>query len=78
VPLLDLQRETAAWLQSVGDEPSKRFFMWIEPGKYEKLPEGKKDDTHFVEAGAKHVAELAIAEIQRQKLPLAQWLAAPL
>lgn len=74
VPLLDLQRATAEWLQATGDEPSKQFFMWIAPGKYPKLPNGKKDDTHFVEAGAKHVAELAIAEMRRLKLPLVQWV----
>jgi DNA sulfur modification protein DndE len=74
VPLLDLERATAKWLQSVGDEPSKKFFMWIEPGVYPKIPDGRKDDTHFVEAGAKAVAELAVAEIRAQKLPLAKWL----
>ena len=66
VPLLELQRATAQWLQALGDEPSKQFFT--------KLPNGKQDDTHFVEAGAVHVAELAVAQIREQKLPLAQWL----
>ncbi len=74
VPLLELERATAQWLQSVGDEPSKQFFMWIPPGKYPKLPKGRKDDTHFVEAGATHVAGLAAAEIRRLNLPLAKWL----
>lgn len=32
VPLLELERATAAWLQSEGDEPSKKYFMWIKPG----------------------------------------------
>lgn len=70
VPLLELERATAAWLQDTGDEASKQFFMWIPAGKYPKLPEGKKDDTHFVAAGAKHVAELAIAEMRQLKLPI--------
>ena len=74
VPLLELERATFAWLQAAGEEPSKKFFMWIEPGKFPKLPEGKKDDTHFVEPGATHVAELAVAEIRRLKLPQARWL----
>ena len=74
VPLLDLEARTAEWLQSVGPEDSKQFFMWIPAGKYEKIPEGKQDDTHFVEAGAKHVAELAIAEMRRLKLPITDWL----
>lgn len=73
-PLLDLERATAAWLQAAGDEPSRKFFMWIEPGVYPKIPDGRKDDTHFVEAGARKVAELAVAAIREQQLPLARWL----
>ncbi|WP_414664710.1 rhamnogalacturonan acetylesterase [Horticoccus sp. 23ND18S-11] len=74
VALLDLERATAAWLQATGDEPSRKFFMWIEPGAHPKIPDGRKDDTHFVEAGARQVASLAVADIRAQKLPLARWL----
>lgn len=74
VPLLELEKATSKWLQAEGDEPTRKYFMWIEPGKFAKLPEGKKDDTHFVEAGAAKVAELAVAQIREQKLPLAKWL----
>jgi lysophospholipase L1-like esterase len=74
VPLLDLETATMQWLQAVGDEPSRKFFMWIGPGTHPKLPNGRKDDTHFVEAGATKVAELAVAQIREQKLPLAAWL----
>ena len=72
--MLELERATSAWLQAAGDEPSKKFFMWIEPGKFEKLPDGRKDDTHFVEAGATHVAELAAAQIREQLPALSRWL----
>lgn len=74
VPLLELEHATAAWLRAAGDEPSRKFFMWIEPGKFAKIPDGRKDDTHFVEAGANKVAELAVTQIREQKLPLAMWL----
>jgi DNA sulfur modification protein DndE len=74
VPLLDLERATAKWLQAAGDTASRKFFMWIEPGAHPKIPDGRKDDTHFVEAGAKAVAELAVNDIRAQKLPLAKWL----
>lgn len=74
VPLLDLERATAGWLQAAGDAGSKQFFMWIEPGTHPKIPEGRKDDTHFVTAGANAVAKLAVAQIREQKLPLAKWL----
>jgi DNA sulfur modification protein DndE len=74
VPLLELERATSKWLQEVGDERSKKFFMWIEAGKYPGLPDGRQDDTHFVEAGALHVAELAVEQIRALKLPVAGWL----
>ena len=74
VPLLDLEKATSAWLTSVGDEPSKKFFMWIAPGAHPLIPGGRQDDTHVVEAGALHVAELADAQIKEQNLPLAKWL----
>lgn len=74
VPLLDLERATAKWLQATGDAASKKFFMWIEPGSHPKIPERRKDDTHFVEAGARAVAELAANDIRAQNLPLAKWL----
>jgi lysophospholipase L1-like esterase len=74
VPLLDLEKATFAWLQATGDEPSKKFFMWLAPGEHPKVPEGRKDDTHFREAGAKAVAQLAVDEIRAKKLPLGKWL----
>lgn len=74
VPLLELQQATARMIERVGPEGSKKFFMWIEPGKYPKLPDGSRDDTHFVDAGATQVAALAVAEIRELKLPLVRWL----
>ena len=74
VPLLELEKATSTWLQAEGDEPTRKYFMWIEAGKYAKIPDGRKDDTHFVEAGAAKVAAVAVAQIREQKLPLAAWL----
>jgi DNA sulfur modification protein DndE len=74
VPLLDLTVATTRWLEAQGDQPTKKFFMWIEPGVYPKLPEGRQDDTHFVGAGATAVAKLAVDDIRAQHLPLAKWL----
>jgi pectinesterase len=70
----DLERATEKWLQEVGDAGSRRFFMWITPGSHPKIPQGRQDDTHFVEAGAVKVAELACASIKEQQLELAAWL----
>jgi lysophospholipase L1-like esterase len=74
VPLLDLETATSAWLQAAGPDASKKFFMWIEPGTHPKIPDGRRDDTHFVEAGAVEVARLAASEIRAQAPQLAAWL----
>jgi lysophospholipase L1-like esterase len=74
IPLLDLERATSSWLQKTGDVASRKFFMWLEPGAHPKIQDGRKDDTHFVEAGAAKVAELAIAELRVHKVALAKWL----
>ncbi|MDR3189100.1 MAG: GDSL-type esterase/lipase family protein [Prevotellaceae bacterium] len=68
VPLVDLNAATTRWMEAAGVEPSKRFFMWLKP--YESLAdvEGKEDNTHLVEAGAREVARMAAAEL-REKLP---------
>ena len=74
VALLDLERATAQWLQAAGDEPSRRFFMWIAPGAHPKIPGGRQDDTHFTEAGAVKVGELACALLKEQNVELANWV----
>lgn len=73
-PLLELEDATARWLQAAGDVPSRRFFMWIAPGSHPRIPEGRKDDTHFVAAGAEAVALLAASEIRAHAPSLARWL----
>lgn len=74
VELIDLERATEGWLQKEGPEPSKRFFMWIAKGSNAKMPDGKEDDTHLVEAGAQKVAELAVSEIRENNLSLSRWV----
>ncbi|HSW07452.1 GDSL-type esterase/lipase family protein [Aquabacterium sp.] len=74
VPMLDLHRASAALLQGLGDEPSKALFMWIPPGRFDTLPEGKKDNTHFTERGAQAMARLAAEAMRQQGLPVKDWL----
>ena len=66
VPLIDLQKLTENWINSLGDEGSKAMYLYVEPN--ENYPEGRKDDTHLSVEGAKNVAKLAMEECKRQKL----------
>ncbi|RDV15423.1 hypothetical protein DXT99_10240 [Pontibacter diazotrophicus] len=68
VPLIDLNRKTGDYVQSLGEEESKKLYMWLEPGDHPKYPDGLKDDTHMQEPGALKVAELAVEGIRELKL----------
>lgn len=72
VSLIDLQKITEQWINKLGDEPSKKMYLWTEPS--EKFPEGRKDDTHLCETGAKEVARLAMEECKKQQLLFAKHL----
>ena len=74
VPLLDLHRASAELLQSLGPDRSKQLFMWIKPGEWPLIPEGRQDDTHFVAAGGRAIAALAATELRAMRHPLAAWL----
>lgn len=72
VSLIDLQKLTEDWVNNLGDEPSKKMFLWTEPN--EKFPEGRKDDTHLAIKGATEVARLAIEDCKKQNLAFVKYL----
>lgn len=74
VPLLELNRLTTQLEEAHGLEGSKRLHLWIAPNVYERKPAGWQDDTHFSAYGADRVAGLAVQEIIRLGLPLADFL----
>lgn len=74
VPFVDLQLKSEDLVIALGPEASKKLYLWVEPGVYEKLPEGKQDDTHFQEKGATEMARLAVEGLIENQLPLTQFL----
>jgi rhamnogalacturonyl hydrolase YesR/lysophospholipase L1-like esterase len=75
VPLLDLERATRELVVGLGPEKSQPLYVSIAPGADPRFPQGKTDNTHFTESGARQVADLAIAEMSRLGLPLAGFFA---
>lgn len=73
-PLIDLDALTRAWLEALGPEASKAQFMHLPPGAWARYPQGLADNTHYVEAGARAVARLALDELHRRHPPLREWL----
>jgi lysophospholipase L1-like esterase len=75
VPLIDLDRESQALLQKMGDQSSKLLYNHLAPGENPNYPDGKEDDTHFSELGARKMAEIVLADIRSLKLELANRIA---
>lgn len=71
VPLIDLDKKGQTLLQQWGVERSKLLFNQLAPGEHPNYPQGKEDNTHFNELGARMVAEIVLQEIKDLKLELA-------
>jgi len=72
--LIDLHALTEKLIVKLGEDGSKKLFLWIPPGQYMACPDGRQDDTHFSAFGATEVARLVTDEIRRQEIPIRQYL----
>jgi len=66
VALFDMDKITQLLYQQVGVENSKLLFMQLKPNEHPNYPDGKEDNTHFNELGARLVAQLVLEEIKKQ------------
>jgi lysophospholipase L1-like esterase len=71
VPLIDLDKKGQELLQQWGVEKSKLLFNQLTPGEHPNYPQGKEDNTHFNELGARMVAQIVLREIRALQLELA-------
>lgn len=62
VPLLDITTATLDWLEGLGEEASRQYFM---------ISTGKDDNTHTVASGARKVTEIICEKIKGQLPELA-------
>jgi lysophospholipase L1-like esterase len=70
-PLIDLDTKSRDLLQQFGEETSKLLFLHLQLGEHPNYPEGKTDNTHFSELGARKIAQIVLAEIVALRLELA-------
>ncbi len=70
VPLIDLDQMSIDLYQKFGAENSRLLFNQLEPGVNPNYPEGKLDNTHFNELGAREIAQLVLKEIRTLNLDL--------
>ncbi len=74
VTLLDITTPTLDWIEALGDEASRPYFMHLAPGRYACAPEGKTDNTHTVASGARKVAEIVCDKVREQLPAIAEHL----
>jgi len=74
VPLIDLHASSMRRLSELGPVQSERLFMRVPPGIFKALPEGKSDNTHFMEQGAATMARLVVTALKEMHHPLIRYL----
>lgn len=77
VPLIDLDKKSQALLQQFGPANSKFLYNHLEPGENPHYPQGRSDNTHFNELGARKMAEIVLASIKELHLGLAEHIYQP-
>lgn len=74
---IDLDERSRELLQQFGEEQSKLLFLQLAPGEHPNYPEGKNDNTHFSELGARKVAQIVLAELMKQHVELTNRVVKP-
>lgn len=64
IPFIDLDAKSRALYQQFGTVNSKWLFLQLNPGEHPNYPDGRNDNTHFNELGARLVAQLVLAELR--------------
>jgi len=74
VPFIDLQLLSEQLEIAYGPEGSKKLHLHLEPGNDAYEPDGRHDDTHLSEMGARKIATLALQEIYKKELPISKFI----
>jgi len=64
VLLIDLDTQSRMLYQQFGKENSNLLFMQLKAGEHPNYPEGRNDNTHFNELGARLIAQLVLKNIK--------------
>jgi lysophospholipase L1-like esterase len=72
--LVDMTKLTHDYFDNLGQTATTALFLNLSPGQFSNYPNGNSDDTHLQERGAHVVAEIALADLARQRAPIAALL----
>lgn len=64
VSFIDLDEKSRALYQQFGEEKSKLLFLQLQPGEHPNYPDGRNDNTHFNELGARLIAQIVLKELR--------------
>jgi lysophospholipase L1-like esterase len=74
---IDLDEKSKALYQQFGAGNSTLLFLQLQPGEHPNYPDGKNDNTHFNELGARLIAQIVLKEIQALIPDLAERIIVP-
>ncbi len=77
VPFIDLDSKSMELYQKFGAEKSRLLFLQLKPGEHPNYPDGKEDNTHFNELGARLIAQIVLQSIRELKLELGERIIVP-
>jgi lysophospholipase L1-like esterase len=77
VLLIDLDTKSRELYQQFGKGNSKLLFLQLKPGEHPNYPEGRDDNTHFTELGARLIAQLVLKELRELKIELTERVFVP-
>lgn len=66
VVLIDADLKAQQIYQQMGVDNSKLLFLQLQPGQHPNYPDGKEDNTHFSELGARLIAQMVLQDIKQQ------------
>ena len=65
VPLIDIYEKSTALVRALGDEESRKLYLYAEPGVYPAYPDGSADDTHTQRTGAETYARMTADALKK-------------
>lgn len=70
VDFIDHLYLTEKIVSELGPDKSKRIYLWVNPGEYQRFPDGKQDDTHLNLDGANLYSKLVASELSKLNIKL--------
>lgn len=74
VPLIDMTQKSMNLVNNFGESRSQLLYHHLQPGEHPNYPNGKSDDTHFNELGARKMAQLVLDGMEELQLEIVKYV----